>query len=70
MQRIMTEPAHDLDGTVLGLSLSTSTARIDCRADGSFFMEACPILETSDLLELRALIEEALKRAMHGGNEG
>lgn len=61
--QIMAEPARDLDGTILGTSLAVSSGRIDVRCDGSFFMEANPILEVEDLEELRALIDEALRRA-------
>lgn len=64
------ETARDLDGAVLGTSLSAANARIDVRTDGTFYLEAYPILETDDLVSLRELIDEALRRAMHGGNEG
>lgn len=63
---IMAEPARDTDGAILGTSLSTRQARIDIRADGSFFIEAHPILEREGLIELRALIEEALRRSGNG----
>ena len=66
MARIMTEMARDIDGSPLGLSLSTQAGRIDVRTDGSFFMEAPALLEIDDLVSLRSLIDEALRRAGQG----
>lgn len=61
MQRIMTEPARDLDGSVLGTSLSNRIARIDLRIDGTFYLEAPSLLERDALVALRALIDKALE---------
>lgn len=61
MHRITIEPARDLDGTALGTTFTNRAARIDARIDGSFFVEACPLMERSDLLALRTLIDRVLQ---------
>jgi hypothetical protein len=61
MQRIMTEPVRDTDGVVLGVSFSTDQARLDARTDGTFYLEAFPLLEADDLRALHEMIGAVLR---------
>ena len=62
----MTEDARDSEGAAIGTSLSTDMAQIDVRNDGTFFLQAHPLLEVEDLEALRTLIDAALTRRVYG----
>lgn len=59
--QIMSEPARDADGAILGTSYATDQARLDARIDGTFYLEAYPLLEVEDLRALHAMIGAALQ---------